>query len=673
MDNKYLKRLRRTETIQKVLGRVQRHITLLSYVLLSAAFLWLLAFPSIYYSKKTYISENALLPNQAILQYDTHQAQSAYQHMHALRAHQSSEQALKYVQQVLGEIGLRTETQSFSYKDPLSGRLRTGTNVHGILYAPQGDTTEALVLAVEWSSEDDPTDDIDRQQGEGGIHRNINGVAQLLSLAQHFRTLNHWSKDLIFLVVEQGQIGAEMWLRGYHGNDYPYAAPIRLRSGAIQGALALDLPTGESYGGLGVFFAGKNGQLPNLDLLNILARITQKLDVPWTLQHIPRHTTSLLSTYRQDISNTGNWDILWQHYCDAARTLMGTMSAQSSGMTVGIHGPFHRFRIDAVTLQARVATAEDPISLRFHFVEVGKVVESAFHSLSNLLEHFHQSFFFYLLPSPWQYISIADFNPPILVMAAALLCSALASWWAVSAGDSTDSSSSLSEDPKHVDTAIFDRAEKQSTRRITAYLAFWSEFPRVQRLLWTCYGGLGIALYLIPWVLASWCGIMTEPCTLQHNASWWLWGSVSVAVGGLVVLGSQCAPQCDTRLLRTCALLIVMLTTTAVSVMNFSLALMLALLLCPPMVLLPIGHSTPSISSATLGGCGLRRVVLTMWLVTISPPMLVFFIHHFTSLAWPQLLGRILMEYDLFGAWIYPLVSFVYWPTLVLALIILWR
>ncbi|KAJ1970302.1 Glycosyl phosphatidyl inositol protein transamidase complex subunit [Dispira parvispora] len=672
MDNKYLKRLRRTEKIQTVLAKVQQHISLLSYILLVVAFLWLLTFPSIYYSKKTYISENALLPNQAILQYETHQAQSAYQHMHALQAHQSSEQALRYVQRVLEETGLRTETQSFNYTDPLSGRLRTGNNLHGIMYAPQGDTTEALVLAAEWSSGDGLLDDIHQQHEEGGIRRNINGVAQLLSLAQHFRTLNHWSKDLIFLVVEQGQIGAEMWLRGYHGNDYPYAAPIRLRSGAIQGALALDLPAGESYSGLGAFFAGKNGQLPNLDLLNILARITQKLDVPWTLQHITRRTAPLLSAHRQDISDTGNWGMLWQHYCDATRTLVGTMSAQASGITVGIHGPFHRFRIDAVTLQAQVATAEDPISMRFHFAEVGKVVESTFHSLSNLLEHFHQSFFFYLLPSPWQYISIADFSPPILIMAAALLCSALASWWAATEEDSTDASSST-EDSKHEDSVLFDRAEKQFTRRITTYLAFWSKFPQVQRLLWTCYGGLGTVLYLLPWALANWCGTMTDSCTLQDNASWWLWGSVSIVVGGLAVLGSQCPPQCDTRLLRTCVLLIVMLATTAVSVMNFSLALVLALLLCPPMVFLPTGHSASTISSATVGGCQLRRMVLTVWLMIISPPMLVYFMHRFTALPLPQLLGRILVEYDLFGAWIYPLIGFVYWPTLVLALIILWR
>jgi hypothetical protein len=49
-------------------------------------------------------------------------------------------------------------------------------------------------------------------------------------------------------------------------------------------------------------------------------------------------------------------------------------------------------------------------------------------SLNNLLERFHQSFFFYMLPSPWRYISIGVYMPPFLIMCAGLLLSAMSLW-----------------------------------------------------------------------------------------------------------------------------------------------------------------------------------------------------------------------------------------------------
>ena len=48
-----------------------------------------------------------------------------------------------------------------------------------------------------------------------------------------------------------------------------------------------------------------------------------------------------------------------------------------------------------------------------------RVVEGVFRSLNNLLERFHQSFFFYLLPSTDRYVSIGLYMPPFALMAIA--------------------------------------------------------------------------------------------------------------------------------------------------------------------------------------------------------------------------------------------------------------
>ena len=46
------------------------------------------------------------------------------------------------------------------------------------------------------------------------------------------------------------------------------------------------------------------------------------------------------------------------------------------------------------------------------FVSFDRVIEGIFRSLNNLLEQFHQSFFFYLLPESQRYVSIGMFMPP---------------------------------------------------------------------------------------------------------------------------------------------------------------------------------------------------------------------------------------------------------------------
>lgn len=72
---------------------------------------------------------------------------------------------------------------------------------------------------------------------------------------------------------------------------------------------------------------------------------------------------------------------------------------------------FHRFGIEAVTLEGFEKTGKGS---KANFYQVGRVVESMVRSLNNLLERFHQSYFFYLLPSTERYVSISKLKKYIL-------------------------------------------------------------------------------------------------------------------------------------------------------------------------------------------------------------------------------------------------------------------
>ncbi|KAI5296649.1 Glycosyl phosphatidyl inositol protein transamidase complex subunit [Ascosphaera atra] len=75
------------------------------------------------------------------------------------------------LQTILKEAGLKVATQHYEYRS--SGVAYTGQNVYGILQAPRGDATEAVVLVAAWMTI------------EGEL--NMNGVALALTLARYFK------------------------------------------------------------------------------------------------------------------------------------------------------------------------------------------------------------------------------------------------------------------------------------------------------------------------------------------------------------------------------------------------------------------------------------------------------------------------------------------------------
>lgn len=71
----------------------------------------------------------------------------------------------------------------------------------------------------------------------------------------------------------------------------------------------------------------------------------------------------------------------------------------------GNHGLYHRFGIEALTIEG-FASANVRGNTKVGLLSIGRLIEGIFRSLNNLLERFHQSYFFYLLPSSDRFVSI---------------------------------------------------------------------------------------------------------------------------------------------------------------------------------------------------------------------------------------------------------------------------
>lgn len=181
----------------------------------------------------------------------------------------------------------------------------------------------------------------------------------------------------------------------------PSVDPLPLKSGSLQGAVAFEYPFDHKFNSLHIVYDGVNGQLPNLDLFNIAVLISNgQMGIPTSLQRMYEHDDS---------------------YSERLQTMLRGMMTQGLGYSAGLHSSFIPYHIDAITLQAIGDGWQDEMAF-------GRTIESIVRSLNNLLEHLHQSFFFYILMQTNRFVSIGTYLPSAMLIAGNFTIMAIALW-----------------------------------------------------------------------------------------------------------------------------------------------------------------------------------------------------------------------------------------------------
>jgi len=385
------------------------HYEKLSWLAYVLGLVFLLVLPHPLYNDKTYFSENALLPGLVTSSYNEDRAAIRY-HSDLVEENKKypGHAPFPWLVAQFKQLGLEVHQQQFSLNYPLANNSFTGTNVYAILRAPKASSTEALVLSAPHRPPNSPHQATDA------------GIAVLLSAAKFFRSQIYWAKDIIFLVTEHEFLGAQAWLEGYHGVSYGEgvlnAGDLPARAGSIQAAINLELSS-EFPTHLNVKIEGLNGQLPNLDLVNLVNRLALREGMHQMFQGAEDHS-------RPD-SYTG--------YMRSLKTMLNMMTSQATGVPSGNHGLYHRFGIEAVTLEGVTVKSRRRAPADFH--TLGRIIEGTFRSLNNLLERFHQSFFFYLLTSGSRYVSIGLYMPMFGLLAGGFAFTAVGLWFQLISDD----------------------------------------------------------------------------------------------------------------------------------------------------------------------------------------------------------------------------------------------
>ncbi|KAI5641223.1 gaa1-like, GPI transamidase component domain-containing protein [Phthorimaea operculella] len=200
------------------------------------------------------------------------------------------------------------------------------------------------------------------------------------------------------------------------------------RAGSIQAAINLEIHEPKiKY--IEVKVEGLNGQLPNLDLVNLVHKLCTK--------------SMIHHSYKNSYSWIGHRNKM-DEWKNGLMTMLGMVTTQLAGVPNGNHGLFHRFGIEAVTLDGRDADDANGPAPKVHsistanFYRLGVALESILRSINNLLERFHQSYFFYLLASTNRFISIGQYMPSLCLLCTAILIRTLSLWVNLQKTDDTD-------------------------------------------------------------------------------------------------------------------------------------------------------------------------------------------------------------------------------------------
>ncbi|KPJ00765.1 Glycosylphosphatidylinositol anchor attachment 1 protein [Papilio xuthus] len=428
----------------KILRKIQGPLCFLFYI---GAIGWFLMLGNRDFNNETYFSENALLPGLVAKEFNAESSANRFysellQEMEG-KYEETGEMPVSWLVGKMSQLHLEVYTHNFTLNYPMGqGQVYKGTNVYGILRAARTPSLEALVVSAPFRYIST------HQKGTAA------GIALMLAFAQFARPQKYWAKDIIFLITEYEQLGMQAWLEAYHGLDNEpgnfytslgsfwrpdlpmldlakFTSPIdwgedaqslnpgklQGRSGSIQAAINLEFDSPKiKY--IEVKIEGLNGQLPNLDLVNLV----HKLCVKSGIHHSYKNSYSWIRRNKMDEWLNGIW------------TMLGMVNTQFPGVPNGNHGLFHRFGIEAVTLEGR--DANDPAGIppkvnslpTASFYKLGTALESILRSLNNLLERFHQSYFFYLLASTNRFISIGQYMPSLCLLCAAMLIRALSLW-----------------------------------------------------------------------------------------------------------------------------------------------------------------------------------------------------------------------------------------------------
>ncbi|KAJ3693752.1 hypothetical protein LUZ60_009232 [Juncus effusus] len=455
----------RSRLIVRLGALLVSHSGLVSGICCIAGLIAILFLPML--AKNTYISENALMPGSAnsLLSYqDVSEGNKLITDITRIindKKRSADLEIPKLLAQYMQSTGAETYHHTLpqprkspfnplhffllSTPTPLpSNQSSFATSTVGIIRAPAGDGKESIVLVSPYNLEKFRSEYLSESSSLGLAF----SIFSLLSRASWL------SKDVIWVATDSrfgDYASVSAWLNEYHnpnpnfgpGPDFGRGDDLGegfKRAGTMACAIVFKVveresgkgrreKVGEERENVAIYSEGSNGQMPNLDLVNVVHYLgvhrqgfrvrVGKLGFLEGVRGIRflGEVMSRVGRFLRALNPDWKFDVSSGEYVEGAATLASSVFAQAVGVPTGPHGAFRDYQIDAVTLELspKFSLANENARSAF-LLRSGRLIEGTVRSVNNLLEKFHQSFFLYFLTGPNKFISVGVYMIPFALL-----------------------------------------------------------------------------------------------------------------------------------------------------------------------------------------------------------------------------------------------------------------
>ncbi|KAJ0978948.1 hypothetical protein J5N97_014422 [Dioscorea zingiberensis] len=447
------------------------HSSIFSVVCCIAGLIAILLLPVL--AKNTYISENALMPgsaNPVFSGQDVSEAIRLVKDITEMRkmGKTTGIEIQRLIVQRMADVGGEAYYHKFQSQSNQFHPLRFfscdsnlvltksgsntsyGLNTVGIIHAPHGDGKEAIVLVTPYNGENVELNDA-LSLGLG------------FSIFSHLSHVSWLAKDIVWLAADAryGEYSSvSAWLKDYHNPVFFSSenvdanmqntnmlngrnADVFKRAGTMAAALVFKITEKmerDSRDSLNIYAEASNGQMPNLDLINVvhylavhrqgfrvtIGKIVYLVNSAWL--NLVGQILEWSNKLAKSLNPKWNFGILSADYVEGVATLASSMYYQALGVPTGSHGAFRDYQVDAITFtfSPRFYLNNENVQSSF-LLRGGRLIEGTIRSVNNLLEKFHQSFFLYMMTAPNKFVSVGVYMIgfallalPLPVVAAAL-------------------------------------------------------------------------------------------------------------------------------------------------------------------------------------------------------------------------------------------------------------
>jgi len=707
-------------------GRVFRHHRRVSAVLYIVGVLGVLSYPLL--ARRVFIDENAFLHGHGAIGFGADEALRAHEYalkaegvIDALGADADGDQIYDaltaFAAAELDALGLDVSAREYPIDADGRGRRRAGENDGDANDAASRKTTHAVVRAVKSSGREGvvfatPVGASDTD----GPRADAAAIGVGLAFVEYLTTAKWLAKDFVWLVLDAragstpggsthaAVHAADAWLREYHGDESAVrrggatkgpgrgGASTFARAGALQQAYVFEMPAGAAVDVVAVRPEGRNGALPNQDLLNTAvllarrafprARVGLDLDPLDPLERRARagraggargEDRSVVRSEKHEKTRSRLLALVAGMSSFAERVgvaCLGTRRASdvrravgdlrrasvfawrcARGVPTGAHAAFKTFALDAVTLRlgaplgaarddARVVGLDARVTGEA-FRQIGSLLETLARGSNNLIEQLHHSMFYYVMTSDDFFLSIAEYVAPQAAVSAAAAIVAIA--LATRGGDG-------------------DHGDAEKERDFGARKEHdWAPALALAAAAHAAGAGVGYAslcFYDAALSPVAVTGMTTASALAAHACLAWVASALYGGDGGLEAVSSRREPPWVT--LKCVALATAATATAAVTFFNFPLAWPTTVALAP--VCLSISQSRKTSRKQSLA---MKAKALAMALTPAFLALLVSLIEETSPFAFAYHLAETARSWR--GGFAFPVAYAVVWPACALS------